>query len=92
MKARLCVRDLSEEEQQSLSAGLRSSDAFLLRRSQILLASARGGYHPQYREGAHLAMNKRFAMPSTRSTSRDVPLCKPDQVVPTIKLPCCEKT
>jgi DNA-binding NarL/FixJ family response regulator len=42
MKARIFVRDLSEEEQQSLSAGLRSSDAFVLRRSQILLASARG--------------------------------------------------
>lgn len=42
MKPRLFVRDLSEEERQSLSAGLRSWDAFVLRRSQILLASARG--------------------------------------------------
>jgi len=42
MKARIFVRDLSEEEQESLSARLRSSDAFALRRSQILLASARG--------------------------------------------------
>jgi hypothetical protein len=37
MKARICVRDLSEEERQSLSAGLRSSDALVLCRSQILL-------------------------------------------------------
>ena len=42
MKAQIFVRDLSEEEQQSLWAGLRSSDAFVLRRCQILLASARG--------------------------------------------------
>jgi transposase len=42
MKPRIFVRDLSEEEQQSLSVGLRSSEAFVLRRSQILLASARG--------------------------------------------------
>lgn len=42
MKAHIFVRDLSEEEQQSLTAGLRSSDAFVLRRCQMLLASARG--------------------------------------------------
>jgi hypothetical protein len=42
MKPHIFVRDLSEEEQKSLSIGLRSSDAFVLRRSQILLASARG--------------------------------------------------
>jgi transposase len=36
------VRPLSAAERQSLEAGLRSSDAFVLRRCQILLASARG--------------------------------------------------
>lgn len=36
------VRALSEEELNGLRAGLRSSDAFVLRRCQILLASARG--------------------------------------------------
>ena len=46
MKARIFVRDLSEEEQKSLIAGLHSSDAFVLRRSQILLASARGETAP----------------------------------------------
>lgn len=47
MKPRLFVRDLSEEERQSLSAGLRSWNAFVLRRSQILLASARGETAPR---------------------------------------------
>lgn len=46
MKPRIFVRDLSKEEQQSLAAGLRSSDAFVLRRSQILLASAGGETAP----------------------------------------------
>jgi transposase len=36
------VRLLTSEERQQLEAGLRSSDAFTLRRCQILLASARG--------------------------------------------------
>ncbi len=35
------VRPLTEEERQRIEAGLRSSDAFVLRRCQILLASAR---------------------------------------------------
>jgi transposase len=42
MKQPIFVRPPSEAERQSIEAGLRSSDAFLLRRSQILLASARG--------------------------------------------------
>jgi transposase len=46
MKVQIFIRDLSEEEQKSLTAGLRSSDAFVLRRSQILLASARGETAP----------------------------------------------
>ena len=36
------VRPLSAEERQQLEAGLRASEAFTLRRCQILLASARG--------------------------------------------------
>ena len=36
------VRPPTEEEQQALAAGLRSADAFTLRRCQIILASARG--------------------------------------------------
>ena len=36
------VRPLTDDEQQALHAGLRSADAFTLRRCQILLASAQG--------------------------------------------------
>lgn len=42
MSAPIYVRPLSEKEQQQVQAGLRSSNAFVLRRCQILLASARG--------------------------------------------------
>jgi transposase len=42
MKPPLFVRPLTDDERESLKAGLRSTDAFTLRRSQILLASARG--------------------------------------------------
>lgn len=36
------IRPLTEEERQTVLAGLRSPDAFVLRRCQILLASSRG--------------------------------------------------
>jgi transposase len=36
------IRPLTDEERQTVLAGLRSADAFVLRRCQILLASARG--------------------------------------------------
>ena len=42
MKRPIFVRPLSTEEQASVEAGLRSADAFVLRRCQILAASARG--------------------------------------------------
>jgi transposase len=42
MQAPLFVRPLTEEERQVLAAGLRSADAFTLRRCLIVLASARG--------------------------------------------------
>jgi transposase len=42
MRAPIFVRTISEQEHQRLEAGLRSSDAFVLRRCQILLASERG--------------------------------------------------
>ena len=41
MQAPLFVRPPTEEERQALAAGLRSADAFTLRRCQIVLASAR---------------------------------------------------
>jgi transposase len=42
MRKPLYVRPLTKAEQSALQEGLRSSDAFVLRRCQILLASARG--------------------------------------------------
>ena len=42
MKPPLFVRPLTDAEHDTLTAGLRSPDAFTLRRCQILLASARG--------------------------------------------------
>ncbi len=42
MKLPIFIRSLTENERQEIQAGLRSSDAFVLRRCQILLASARG--------------------------------------------------
>jgi hypothetical protein len=50
MKARIFVRDPNPEERKALEAGLRSSEAFVLRRSQILLASARGERAPAIHE------------------------------------------
>lgn len=42
MKSPIYVRPLNDAEQKAVEAGLRSSHAFVLRRCQILLASARG--------------------------------------------------
>ena len=42
MKPPIYVRPLSDAERKTLEAGLRSPDAFILRRCQILLASADG--------------------------------------------------
>jgi transposase len=47
MKPPIFVRALSQEERKALEAGLRSKDAFVLRRSQILLASSRGESPPK---------------------------------------------
>lgn len=42
MRKPISIGPLTEDEQQTLHEGLRSSNAFVLRRCQILLASARG--------------------------------------------------
>jgi transposase len=47
MKRPIFVRPLTDAERQLLEAGLRSSHAFIVRRCQILLASARGQLAPQ---------------------------------------------
>src|SRR5215216_3461236 len=50
MKPPIFVRELSEKERERLEAGLRSKDAFVMRRCQILLASARGLSPPKIAE------------------------------------------
>jgi transposase len=47
MKPSICVRPLTDDERTWLEAGLRSPSSFVLRRCQILLASARGERPPQ---------------------------------------------
>jgi transposase len=47
MKTPISVRSFSEEEREALQTGLRSKDAFTLRRCQMLLASSRGEYAPR---------------------------------------------
>src|SRR5438046_10069827 len=42
MRTPIFIRPFTQDEQRQIQAGLRSSDAFVLRRCQILLASARG--------------------------------------------------
>jgi transposase len=47
MKPPVFVRELSAEERQALTDGLHAPEAFVLRRSQILLASSRGERAPR---------------------------------------------
>src|SRR5919199_1841657 len=47
MKPPVFVRPLTDAERAQVATGLRSSEAFVLRRSQILLASAQGESAPQ---------------------------------------------
>src|SRR3954447_23760570 len=50
MKPPIFIRTLSNDERTRLEAGLRSKDAFVLRRSQLLLASSKGNEVPQIAE------------------------------------------
>lgn len=50
MKPPIFVGKLSTDEREQLEAGLRSKDAFTLRRSQMLLASSRGDEVPRIAE------------------------------------------
>ena len=54
MKTPIFVRSLSEKEHETLQGGLRSKDAFTLRRSQMLLASSRREEVPQIAEESGL--------------------------------------
>jgi hypothetical protein len=42
MKQPLYVRELTKKEKQAMQAGMRSKDSFVIRSSQIILASERG--------------------------------------------------
>ncbi len=46
MRSPIFIRPVTEDEQHQIQVGLRSSDAFVLRRCQIVLASARGERAP----------------------------------------------
>lgn len=59
MKRPIYVRPLSDAERKTLKAGLRSTDAFTLRRCQILLASADGENAHQI--ARHLGCNPQTA-------------------------------
>jgi transposase len=55
MKPPIFVRELSKKEREALEVGLRSSDAFVLRRCQILLASSKGERPPRIAENLRCA-------------------------------------
>lgn len=50
MRPPIRLRAITEEEREGLAAGLRSKEAFVLRRCQILLAANRGQYAPAIAE------------------------------------------
>jgi DNA-binding NarL/FixJ family response regulator len=55
MKPALSIRHFTDEERAALEAGLRSHDAFTVRRCQILLASAAGRKPSQIATALHCA-------------------------------------
>lgn len=63
------VRPLTDAERTRLEAGLRSSDAFVLRRCQMLLASARGERPPQIAQA--VGCNDQTVRNVIRSFERD---------------------
>ncbi len=65
MKPPIFVRTLSKHERQELEAALRSSDAFVLRRAQILLASSQGQRPPR------IAQNLRCGQQTVRNAIHD---------------------
>jgi len=81
MRRPIFVRPISDAERESLEAGLRSPDAFVLRRCQILLASSRGenayqiarslGCNPQTaRNAIHLFNESGLQAALSRGSSR----------------------
>jgi hypothetical protein len=69
MRRPIFVRSLSEEERTALEKGLRSADAFALRRCQILLASARGERAP--RIAAYLGIDDQTVLDALHAFNSD---------------------
>jgi transposase len=69
MRPPIFVRTLSDEERQALEQGLRSKDAFVLRRCQILLASARGERAP--RIAAYLGIDDQTVLDAVHAFTTD---------------------
>jgi transposase len=85
MKTPVYVRPLTDAERQALEAGLRSSDAFVLRRCQIILSSACGKRVPAIAKALHCdddtvlkaihAFNARGLAALTRESNRPHKTC-----------------
>ena len=65
MRPPIFVRPLTDAERGQVEAGLRSSDAFVLRRSQVVLASARGERAPAI--ARHLGCDDRAVREATHA-------------------------
>lgn len=65
MRRSIFVRPVTDAERHTLERGLRSSDAFVLRRCQILLASARGALAARIIE--HLGCDDQTVLKSLRA-------------------------
>ncbi len=69
MRPPIFVRPLSDEERSALEKGLRSADAFVLRRCQILLASARGERAP--RSATYLGIDDQTVLDALHAFNAD---------------------
>jgi len=69
MKAPLLVRPLTDAERAAVELGLRSSNAFTLRRSQIIAASARGEHIP--RIARNLSCNEQTVRNAIHALNRE---------------------
>ena len=79
-RAPIYVRQLTDDERAALIAGLRSRDAFVLRRCQILLASASGKRASQI--GAELGCDTDTALNAINAFNRaGLELCWPKNVI-----------
>ena len=85
MRPSLFIRSLTTAERSALEAGLRSADAFRLRRCQILLASARGQAPPHI--ARHLGCNDQTVRNAIRAfnTAGLASLCRQSSRPQTIR-------